>query len=269
MSKCSFAQQELNYLGHTIGVHGVSTDASKVQDIINWVVPTNLKKLRGFLGIAGYYRKFVRNFGVPSKPLTNLLRKGVEFKWTPEVNQSFEALKQALATAPVLALPNFNKPFVVETDASDVGIGAVLSQDKHPIAYVSKALGPRTKGLSTYEKECLAIMLAVEHWRSYLQYAEFLILTDHKSSMNLTDQRLHTYWQQKAYTKLLGLQFKICYKKGIHNGAADALSRCDHTDQFASPHGWKKFLKDICRMRELLNYWLSCLFTLKKDLSIS
>lgn len=86
MSKCSFAQQELNYLGHTIGVHGVSTDASKVQDIINWVVPTNLKKLRGFLGIAGYYRKFVRNFGVPSKPLTNLLRKGVEFKWTPEVN---------------------------------------------------------------------------------------------------------------------------------------------------------------------------------------
>lgn len=171
MSKCSFAQQELNYLGHTIGVHGVSTDASKVQDIINWVVPTNLKKLRGFLGIAGYYRKFVRNFGVRSKPLTNLLRKGVEFKWTPEVNQSFEALKQALATAPVLALPNFNKPFVVETDASDVGIGAVLSQDKHPIAYVSKALGPRTKGLSTYEKECLAIMLAVEHWRSYLQYA--------------------------------------------------------------------------------------------------
>lgn len=180
------------------------------------------------MGIAGYYRKFVKNFGVLSKPLTNLLRKGVEFQWTPEVHTFFESLKHALATAPVLALPDFNKTFVIETDASDSGIGAVLSQDKHPIAYVSKALGPRTKGLSTYEKECLAILLAVDHWRSYLQYAEFLILTDHKSLMNLTNQRLHTSWQQKAYTKLLGLKPKIYYKKGNHNGAADALSRCDH-----------------------------------------
>lgn len=120
------------------------------------------------MGIAGYYRKFVKNFGVLSKPLTNLLRKGVEFQWTPEVHTSFESLKHALATAPVLALPDFNKTFVIETDASDSGIGAVLSQDKHPIAYVSKALGPRTKGLPTYEKECLAILLAVDHWRSYL-----------------------------------------------------------------------------------------------------
>jgi hypothetical protein len=148
--------------------------------------------------------------------------------WTPEVHESFEQFKKALASAPVLALPDFTKPSVIETDASEIGIGAVLSQDKHPIAYMSKALGPRTRGLSTYEKECLAILLAIEHWRSYLQYAEFTILTDHKSLMNLTDQRLHTPWQQKAYTKLLGLQFKICYKKGIHNEAADARSRCDH-----------------------------------------
>lgn len=228
LSKCSFALKELNYLGHTIGVAGVSTDPSKVQDIVNWAIPTTLKKLRGFLGIAGYYHKFVKNFGVISKPLTNLLRKGVEFVWTPEVHESFEQFKKALASAPVLALPDFTKPSVIETDASEIGIGAVLSQDKHPIAYMSKALGPRTRGLSTYEKECLAILLAIEHWRSYLQYAEFTILTDHKSLMNLTDQRLHTPWQQKAYTKLLGLQFKICYKKGIHNEAADARSRCDH-----------------------------------------
>lgn len=228
LSKCSFALKELNYLGHTIGVAGVSTDPSKVQDIVNWAIPTTLKKLRGFLGIAGYYHKFVKIFGVISKPLTNLLRKGVEFVWTPEVHESFEQFKKALASAPVLALPDFTKPSVIETDASEIGIGAVLSQDKHPIAYMSKALGPRTRGLSTYEKECLAILLAIEHWRSYLQYAEFTILTDHKSLMNLTDQRLHTPWQQKAYTKLLGLQFKICYKKGIHNEAADARSRCDH-----------------------------------------
>ena len=113
----------------------------------------------------------------------------------------------------------------METDASEVGIGVVLSQERHPIAFVSKALGPRTRGLSTYEKEWLAILLVVDHWRQYLQFSEFLILTNHHSLMHLTDQRLHTPWQQKAYTKLLGLQYKICYRKGQSNGAADALSR--------------------------------------------
>lgn len=108
-------------------------------------------------------------------------------------------------------MPDFSKSFTVETDASELGIGAVLSQDKHPIAFLSRALGPKTKGLSTYEKEYMAILLAVEHWRPYLQHGEFTILTDHHSLMHLTDQRLHTPWQQKAFTKLLGLQYKICY----------------------------------------------------------
>lgn len=118
----------------------------------------------------------------------------------------------------------------METDASDGGIGAVLSQEGHPIAYLSKALGPRSKGLSTYEKECMAILLAVEHWRSYLQHQEFMILTDHHSLTHLSDQRLHTPWQQKAFTKLLGLQYRIVYRKGSANSAADALSRKDLGD---------------------------------------
>jgi hypothetical protein len=225
LSKCSFAQQQLTYLGHIISGAGVSTDPSKVQEVVDWAIPTTPKKLRGFLGLAGYYRKFVKGFGIISKPLTQLLRKGVPYKWSAETDKAFQTLKQALVTAPVLALPDFNQPFTVETDASDSGIGAVLSQGGHPIAFISKALGPRTKGLSTYEKECLAILMAVEHWRSYLQIGEFTILTDHNSLMHLSDQRLHTPWQHKAFTKLLGLSYKICYRKGSTNAAADALSR--------------------------------------------
>lgn len=138
--------------------------------------------------------------------------------------ESFQALKQVLISAPVLAMPNFALPFTVETDASDKGIRAVLLQNDHPIAFLSRALGPHHQGLSTYEKESLAIMLAVEHWRPYLQHAEFCIRTDHRSLSFLSDQRLSTPWQQKAVTKLLGLCYRIVYKKGTENGTADALS---------------------------------------------
>jgi len=119
----------------------------------------------------GYYRKFVRHFGLICKTLTNLLCKGEQYVWTATHEDSFQALKQALISAPVLALPNFSKPFVLETDASDKGIGAVLQQDGHPIAFVRKSLGPKAQGLSTYEKECMAILLVVDHWRPYLLQA--------------------------------------------------------------------------------------------------
>ena len=128
----------------------------------------------------------------------------------------------------LLELLAHSKVFVIETDACDKGIGEILSQDGHPLAYVSKALGPKTLTLSVYEKEYLAILLAVEHWRSYLQFKEFVIKTDHKSLTNLNEKRLHTNWQHKALTKLMGLQYKIIYKKGVENGAADALSRIPH-----------------------------------------
>lgn len=224
-SKCSFAQQRLAYLGHIVSPNGVSTDEEKIQVVRNWPTPTCVKELRGFLGLAGYYRKFVRHYGLLSKPLTNLLRKGQIYMWTDETEKAFQALKHALVTAPVLAMPDFAEPFIVETDASDKGIGAVLIQKQHPIAFLSHALGPRHQGLSTYEKESLAIILAVEHWRPYLQHAEFFIRTDHRSLSFLDDQRLTTPWQHKALTKLLGLRYKIIYKKGVENGAADALSR--------------------------------------------
>lgn len=214
----------MNYLGHVISAQGVSTDPTKVNDVKNWPTPTSVKELRGFLGLAGYYRRFVKIFGAIAKPLTELLKKGQLFIWSPVAEASFQALKDSLISAPVLALPDFEKPFVIETDASDKGIGPVLQQGGHPIAYVSRALGLKNQGLSTYEKESLAILMAVDYWRPYLQHSEFIIQTDQKSLIHLDDQRLNSYWQQKALTKLMGLQYKICYKKGSTNLADDALS---------------------------------------------
>jgi len=225
LSKCSFAQTHISYLGHTISSQGVGTDPAKLTAIANWPQPVSVKELRSFLGLAGYYRRFVRHFGLISKPLTTLLKKHTLFIWTPEHTAAFQALKDALCSSPVLALPNFSKPFTIETDASDSGVGAVLMQDGHPLAFFSKALGPRTRGLSTYEKEYMAILLAVQQWRSYLQFQEFIILTDQRSLTQLTDQRLHTHWQQRVFTKLLGLQYRIVYRPGNTNRVADALSR--------------------------------------------
>lgn len=224
-SKCSFAQQRLEYLGHIISSNGVATDPKKVEAVTNWPPPTDTRQLRGFLGLAGYYCKFIKNYGLLSRPLTDLLKKDTQFHWTSQLQLSFDTLKQALSSAPILVLPDFNKSFTVETDTSGIGIGAVLSQDHHPVAYISKALGSKAQALSTYEKECMAIILAVSKWKPYLQRKEFTILTDHKSLIHLGEQRLHEGLQQKAFIKLLGLQYKILYKKGLENKAADALSR--------------------------------------------
>jgi hypothetical protein len=153
LSKCSFAQNQVSYLGHVISSQGVATDLAKVAAILVRPMPQNTKELRSFLGLAEYYRKFVIHFRVISQPLTNLLKKGSLFFWTPDHDSAFSTLKEALVQAPVLSLPDFAKTFILETDASDLGVGAVLMQDGHPIANLSKALGPKSRGLSTYEKE--------------------------------------------------------------------------------------------------------------------
>jgi hypothetical protein len=249
-SKCAFAKRELSYLGHIISGAGVAADPKKIAPIVDWLAPIDAKQLRSFLGMAGYYRKFVRSYGIISKSLTELLKKGVQFIWTSEHEASFQALKQALVSTPVLALPDFKKKFSIETDACDKGIGAVLMQEGHPLAFLSKALGPKQRALSTYEKECLAILLAVDRWRSYLQHGEFLIKMDQRSLVNLTGQRLTTPWQHKALTKLLGLQFKIVYNKGLDNRVADALSRNPAlaTDQLmAISHSTPVWLEEVVK----------------------
>jgi hypothetical protein len=223
LSKCEFGQTSIHYLGHIISDVGVSTDPEKTVAMEQWLVPQNATELRGFLGLTGYYRKFVLNYGIISKPLTQLLtKKG--FQWTDEAQSAFLALKKAIAQTPVLALPDFTLPFVIETDACDSGVGAVLMQQGHPINYMSKALGIMNRKLSIYEKEFMAVIMAVDKWCQYLQRGPFLIMTDHKSLCNLCDQQLTLDLQRKAMAKLIGLQFQFKYKKGIENGAADSLS---------------------------------------------
>lgn len=145
-------QRQLHYLGHVISEAGIATDPDKISAVQQWPVPRSVKDLRSFLGLAGYYRRFVKHFGIIAKPLTELLKKGIPFHWIKLEAKSFEALKLALISAPVLALPDFQKPFCIETDASGIGVGAVLMQGGHPLAFFSKALGPRSQGLSTYGK---------------------------------------------------------------------------------------------------------------------
>ncbi|XP_019105463.2 uncharacterized mitochondrial protein AtMg00860-like [Beta vulgaris subsp. vulgaris] len=143
--KCSFAIPKVEYLSHLISAKGVETDPNKITAVSSWPTPSSVRELRSFLGFVGYYRKFVKGFALMSKPLTDLLKKGA-WGWHDEAQQAFEQLKTALNSAPVLAILNFTQPFVVETDASKLGIDAVLMQQHHPIALLSKALGPKCYG---------------------------------------------------------------------------------------------------------------------------
>lgn len=224
MSKCSFGQRSVDYLGHTISAAGVGVDRKKIQCIETWPKPATVKGLRGFLGLAGYYRKFVKDFGLISKPLTDMLRKD-GFVWSTEAEKAFETLKDALTTTPILALPDFTKDFVIECDASNGGIGAILSQDRHPIAYLSKALSPKHRSLSVYDKEMMAVVRAVEHWRPYLLGRKFKILTDHQTIRYFLEQRITTTTQEKWLLKLLGYNYEIEYRAGKNNAGPDALSR--------------------------------------------
>ena len=185
-SKCTFAQPSLEYLGHVISAQGVSTAPDKIKAMLHWLVPATMTDLRAFLGLTGYYRNFVKHYGQITKPLTDILRMK-HFQWNPSAQTAFDNLKIAMTITPVLALPNFQETFTVETDACQDGIGAVLMQKGQPIAFLSKALGKKHKTLSIYEKEFLALIMAVERWRHYLQRKEFIIQTDHKSLAYLNE----------------------------------------------------------------------------------
>lgn len=224
-SKCSFGQAKIEYLGHIISGDGVSTNPDKIKCMLQWPIPKNVKQLRGFLGLTGYYRKFIKHYGLINKPLTDLLKKD-GFIWTSAAELAFHQLKEVMTTAPVLALPDFSVPFVVETDASGKGIGAVLMQNGRPIAFLSKALCPKNQTLSIYERKFLAVLLAVQKWRCYLQGHKFIIKTDQQALKYLLDQKVLNPMQQRGFTKLLGLNYEIQYKKGVENKVADALSRC-------------------------------------------
>lgn len=228
-SKCVFGQQHVEYLGYIISAQGVATDPEKIAAVQNWPIPTTVTQLRGFLGLAGYYRRFIKHFGIICRPMFNVLKKN-EFQWGPDQQQAFEALKLKLSQAPVLALPDFTQPFVLETDASGYGIGAVLMQGGQPLAYFSKSLGIKAAAFSTYDKEALAILEALKKWKHYFLGSSLLIRTDQASLKYINEQRITDGIQHKLLIKLMSFDYKIEYRKGKENKAADALSR------MAPPH---------------------------------
>lgn len=207
----------------------------KIQSILDWPVPINVKGVRGFLGLTG----FPWSYGVlrqvhqgvwQAGTTTQELTKKDNFNWGPETQQAFQTLKLLMTSAPVLALPNFLKPFEIECDASGRGLGAVLMQEKQPIAFYSRALSTKTLAKFTYEKEIMALAISIQHWRPYLLGRTFTVFTDQKSLKHLLEQRITTPDQQNWLAKLMGYHFSIQYKPiqykpGRENRAADALSR--------------------------------------------
>ncbi|XP_042008932.1 uncharacterized protein LOC121757454 [Salvia splendens] len=231
-SKCYFCSSTVEYLGHIITDGLLKADPNKIEAMTAWPIPRTVKQLPGFLGLTGYYRIFVAQYALIAAPLTDLLKKEA-FIWSPAAEVSFLALKEAMTRAPVLRLPDFGRTFCVETDASDSGIGAVLLQDNHPIAFYSKKLGLRRRVASTYHKELYAIVEAVQKWRQYLLGHEFVIRSDQKSLKELLQQVVQTPDQQLYVRKLMGYKFSIEYKKGSTNRVADALSRREESQSAA------------------------------------
>ncbi|GKB44630.1 ty3-gypsy retrotransposon protein [Tanacetum coccineum] len=219
----------LEYLGHIISNRGVEVDPKKVSAVSEWPIPMSQRHVRGFLGLAGYYRRFIKDYATLAAPLSDLLQKN-GFKWGGPEDAAFSALKDRLTHAPILCLPNFEDTFVIEADASGVGIGAVLLQNGRPLGYFSRKLGPRMRVAATYQKELFAIVEAVYKWRQYLVGRRFTIRTDHRSIKELMQQVIQTPLQQKYVRKLMGFDFDIEYKTGASNLVADALSRVFEED---------------------------------------
>ena len=192
--------------------------------MIQWPTPTYIKGLRGFLGLIAFYRKFVPSYAAIALPLTDLLKKG-SFHWSPVAQTTFEALKTAMTSVSVLALPDFSKTFIVQTNASRSAMGAVLIQDNHPLTYFSKVFCPCLSKLSAYIRELHAITNAVKRWRQYLLGHFFIIQTDQKSLKELLTQVIQTPEQQHYLVKLLGYDYDIQYKPSKLNIVVDALSR--------------------------------------------
>lgn len=240
LQKCAFLQQSVKFLGHQVSAEGVGTDPSKVSAVKNWKVPTTVKELQSFLGFCGYYRRLIRGFSQIAGPLHDLVNKcsGVKKShqfcglWTPGCDSSFEQLKEKLTTAPILGFADFTQPFVVETDASQHGLGAVLCQQqgdtKRVIAYASRRLRQAEKNDRNYSSmklELLALKWAVaEKFRGYLLGSKFIVLTDNNPLCHLKTAKLGAI-EQRWVAQLSVFDFEVKYRPGCSNAAADALSR--------------------------------------------
>lgn len=228
-SKCQFLRQEVKYLGHIVSAEGVRPDPEKEEAVRDFPRPTKVRDVREFLGLVGYYRRFIDNFSKIAKPLTVLTSKSATFEWGDDQQEAFRKLRDKLLAAPVLCYPDFETPFVLATDASQYALGAVLSQRKNgverPVAYASRQLNRAEQNYSATERECLALVWAVRHFRCYLYGRHFQIVTDCRPLRWLMNVRDPGSRLARWNLQLQEYDFEIEHKSGKGNTNADALSR--------------------------------------------
>jgi hypothetical protein len=224
-SKCAFWLEEIQFLGHVLSARGIAVDPSKVKDILEWKPPTTVHQVRSFLGLAGYYCRFIPDFSKLVKPITSLLKNETKFNWSSKCNEAFEHLKILLTIAPVLAQPDINKPFDVYCDASGSGLGCVLMQEGQVIAYASRQLRRHEEHYPTHDLELAAVVHALKIWRHYLLGNICHIYTDHKSLKYIFTQSELNMRQRRWLELIKDYELEIHYHPGKANVVADALSR--------------------------------------------
>ena len=224
-SKCDFWVNSVQFLGHVVSSQGVHVDPAKISAIKDWEVPKSATQIRQFLGLAGYYRRFIENFSIIAKPLTKLTQKTEKFVWTDEQDSAFEKLKEKLTSAPILALPEGTDGFVLYSDASVLGYGCVLQQRSKVIAYASRQLKKHEENYTTHDLELGAVIFALKIWRHYLYGVRFTIFTDHQSLKHIFDQKELNMRQRRWIELLNDYDCDIQYTPGKGNVVADALSR--------------------------------------------
>ncbi|GJX06056.1 reverse transcriptase domain-containing protein [Tanacetum coccineum] len=224
-SKCEFWINTVKFLGHVINSSGIHVDPAKIEAVKNWASPTTPSEIRQFLGLAGYYRRFIEGFSKIAMPMTELTQKNQRFDWGEEQEESFQLLKQKLFAAPILALPEGSEDFVVYCDASIKGLGAVLMQRMKVIAYASRQLKIHEKNYTTHDLELGAVVFALKIWRHYLYGTKCVVFTDHKSLQHILDQKDLNMRQHRWIELLSDYDCEIRYHPGKANVVADALSR--------------------------------------------
>ena len=229
-AKCEFASPKVHYLGHVITAEGILPNPDKVKAVKEFRNPTNVKEVREFLGLAGYYRRFVPNFARVAGPLHSLTRQEVPFHWTGECQQSFDRLKQLLSEPPVLAYPDFARPFTLHTDASGKGLGAVLEQEgeegkNHPVAYASRTLSKHEKNYGITDLEALGVVWALRHFRAYLLGHACVVVTDHAPLRALLKAKHQSGKLARWGQTIAEFNVEIKYRPGRQHSNADALSR--------------------------------------------
>lgn len=227
--KCKFCLPQLEYLGYVIDKRGLHVNPNKVKAILDIPTPKNVNEVRRVLGTASWYRRFIPNFSSIIAPMTDLLKKHRKWSWSKDCEDSFRKIKDCLVSAPILSCPDFSIPFQVQTDASAFGIGAVLTQHhgdgEHVVAYISRSLTRAEKNFSTVERECLAIVWAVEKLRAYLEGYSFVVVTDHHSLTWLHNLSQPTGRLARWILRLQQFDFRIIHRKGRENVVPDMLSR--------------------------------------------